>query len=86
MSIMMNLQIAKWGNSLAVRIPAEYVRQIGAKEGDQLVAHLGTDGALNLSLPSRWSRKAFARELAHDAKALPMGTSVMEQLRQEARY
>ncbi len=82
---MMNLQIAKWGNSLAVRIPADYVRQIGAKEGDQLQAHLGADGALNLR-PTRWSRKAFAQELARDSKTLPMGTSVMEQLRQEARY
>jgi antitoxin MazE len=83
---MMNLQIAKWGNSLAVRIPADYVRQIGVKEGDQLEAHLGADGALNLRPPSTWNRKAFAQELARDNKALPMGSSVMEQLRQEARY
>ena len=83
---MISLQIAKWGNSLAVRIPADYVRQIGVKEGDQLVAHLGADGALNLSPPSRWSRKAFAQELARNATTLPMGTSVIEQLRQEARY
>lgn len=82
---MMNLQIAKWGNSLAVRIPADYVRQIGIKEGDRLQAHLGADGALNLR-PVRWSRKAFAQELARDSQALPMGTSVMDQLRQEARY
>ena len=83
---MMNLQIAKWGNSLAVRIPADYVRQIGVKEGDQLEAHLGVDGALNLRPPAKWNRKAFAQELARDSKALPMGSSVMEQLRQEARY
>ena len=82
---MMKLQIAKWGKSLAVRIPADYVRQIGIKEGDQLQAHLGVDGALNLR-PAQWSRKAFAQELARDSKALPMGTSVMEQLRQQARY
>ena len=82
----MNLQIAKWGNSLAVRIPADYVRQIGVKEGDLLVAQVGADGALNLRPPAQWCRKAFAQELAHDAKALPMGSSVMEQLRQEARY
>ena len=81
----MKLQIAKWGNSLAVRIPADYVRQIGIKEGDQLQAHLGADGALNLR-PAQWSRKAFAQELARDSKALPMGASVMEQLRQQARY
>jgi antitoxin MazE len=82
---MMNLQIAQWGNSLAVRIPADYVRQIGVKKGDQLQAHLGADGALNLR-PAPWSRKAFAQELARHTQALPMGASVMEQLRQEARY
>jgi antitoxin MazE len=84
-SNMMNLQIAKWGNSLAVRIPADYVRQIGVKEGDHLQAHLGADGALNLRA-ANWSRKSFAQELARDNKTLPMATSVMEQLRSEARY
>jgi antitoxin MazE len=28
------MQVAKWGNSLAVRIPADVVRQLGLKEGD----------------------------------------------------
>lgn len=86
MTAMMNLQVAKWGNSLAVRIPADYVRQIGVKAGDQLEAHLGADGALNLKPPAKWSRKAFAAEIARDNKLLPLGSSVMEQLRQEARY
>ena len=83
---MMNLQIAKWGNSLAVRIPMEYVRQIGIKEGDQLEAHLGADGGLNLKPPAKWSRQAFVQELLRDNKTLPAGTSVMDQLRSEARY
>lgn len=82
---MMNLQIAKWGNSLAVRIPADLVRQIGIKEGDQLEAHLGVDGALNLR-PAQWSRKAFAEELMQTREGFPMGASVMEMLRSEARY
>lgn len=82
---MTSLQIAKWGNSLAVRIPADYVRQIGVKEGDELEARIGADGALNLR-PARWSRKAFAAELGRERKMLPMGTSVMEELRREARY
>ena len=30
------MQVAKWGNSLAVRLPAELVRQLGLKEGDQI--------------------------------------------------
>ena len=82
---MMTLQIAKWGNSLAVRIPADYVRLIGVKEGDQLQAHLGIDGALNLRA-ANWSRKSFAQELSTGNTELPMGTSVMEQIRSEARY
>jgi antitoxin MazE len=85
MTIMMNLQIAKWGNSLAVRIPVDYVRQIGVKEGDQLQAHVGTDGTLHLR-PAKWSRQSFAKELARSSAVMPMGTSVMEQLRSEARY
>ena len=82
---MLNLQISRWGNSLAVRIPADYVRQIGVKEGDRLSATVGADGALNLR-PSHWSRKAFAQELARDSKFIPMSTSVMEKLHEDARY
>ena len=82
---MMNLQISKWGNSLAVRIPADYVRQLGVKAGDRLSATVGADGALNLR-PLNWSRQDFAQKLARDIKNIPMGTSVFEQLRDEARY
>lgn len=28
--------IAKWGNSLAVRLPAAIVRELGLKEGDRI--------------------------------------------------
>ena len=30
------MQVAKWSNSLAVRLPAELVRKLGLKEGDQI--------------------------------------------------
>jgi antitoxin MazE len=30
------MQVAKWGNSLAVRLPAELVRELGLKEGDEI--------------------------------------------------
>jgi len=38
------MQIAKWGNSLAVRLPVDLVRELGLNEGDQidLVADDGT--------------------------------------------
>jgi len=30
------MNVAKWGNSLAVRLPADLVRELGLKEGDQI--------------------------------------------------
>jgi antitoxin MazE len=30
------MRVARWGNSLAVRLPSDLVRKLGLKEGDQL--------------------------------------------------
>ena len=30
------MQVSRWGNSLAVRLPARLVRELGLKEGDQI--------------------------------------------------
>jgi antitoxin MazE len=35
------MKVSKWGNSLAVRIPAEIVAKLGLKEGDELVEQPG---------------------------------------------
>jgi antitoxin MazE len=35
----MKLQVAKWGNSLAVRLPRELVDRLGLKEGDTIDAN-----------------------------------------------
>lgn len=81
----MNLHIAKWGNSLAMRLPADLVRRFGLRDGDSVEAQLTADGALTIR-PANWSRRAFAAELAASRQALPMGRSVIEELRREARY
>jgi len=76
----MKLRVAKWGNSLAVRIPAEYVRQLSIKEGDRLDVRLAADGGLTYR-PRTWNRKAFALELAAARETMSMGTSVMDDVR-----
>ncbi|WP_172327490.1 AbrB/MazE/SpoVT family DNA-binding domain-containing protein [Mangrovicoccus sp. HB161399] len=38
------MQIAKWGNSLAVRLPAELVRELGLREGDDIELVAGDAG------------------------------------------
>jgi antitoxin MazE len=79
------LQIAKWGNSVAMRLPAELVRRFGLRDGDTVQARLTADGALAIR-PAGWSRRAFAAELAEAREALAMGLPVIEELRREARY
>jgi len=81
----MDLQVAKWGNSLALRIPAEVVRRLGLREGATVEAQLTVDGSLSIR-PAQWSRKAFAIELTAAHDSMPMSESVMEQLRSGARY
>ena len=81
----MNLQVAKWGYSLAMRLPADVVRRFGLREGDSVDAQLTIDGALTIR-PAEWNRRAFAAELDAARVGLPLGTSVMDELRQSARY
>lgn len=82
---MMNLHIARWGNSLALRIPADYARRAGIKEGDSIEAGLTVDGGIALR-PARWNRKQFAQELARTRDSMPPGSSVIDELRRGARY
>lgn len=81
----MDLPISKWGNSLALRIPSAVVRKLGLRDGDTVRAELMADGALAIR-PAGWSRAAFAEELDQARAGLPMGSSVIEALRQGARY
>jgi antitoxin MazE len=37
------MQVAKWGNSLAVRLPAAVVEALELKEGDQIEIHVAGD-------------------------------------------
>ena len=83
--IMALLLVSKWGNSLAVRIPTEFTKHANLKDGDQLEVHIGVDGSLCLQKNS-WDRKAFATELSKAQESLPMGSSMIDALRDQARY
>jgi antitoxin MazE len=39
-------QLAKWGNSLAVRIPVRVLERARLQEGDELMLAVGKDGAI----------------------------------------
>jgi len=81
----MDLQVTKWGNSLALRIPSEVVRRLGLREGSTVEAQLTVDGSLSIR-PAQWNRKAFALELTEARSAMPMSEPVIEEQRSGARY
>lgn len=43
------MQVAKWGNSLAVRIPAVVVEALGLVEGAEVEVRVANDGAFELN-------------------------------------
>jgi antitoxin MazE len=51
------MQIAKWGNSLAVRLPASVVDALQLKEGDDIEIHVETERSFAVA------RSATAAEL-----------------------
>ncbi|MGK6356821.1 AbrB/MazE/SpoVT family DNA-binding domain-containing protein [Sphingomonas sp. DT-207] len=55
------MQVAKWGNSLAVRIPADVARELGLKEGDEIELRALDDGELALITERQRREAAIAR-------------------------
>lgn len=51
------MQVSKWGNSLAIRLPAAVVEALGLKEGDQIEIHVAGRRAFEIG------RTPGAREL-----------------------
>jgi len=82
----LRLTVAKWGNSLAVRLPAESARRLGVGEGDTLTAQVSSDGRLILAREGRAIGKVQVRRLRRFLDQQRETTPVVEQMRREARY
>ncbi len=79
--------VSKWGNSLAVRLPARSAKRIGVGEGDTLIGEIAPDGRLILTPEGRAIGKAEIRRMrefvAHQKKET---APVVEGMRKGARY
>lgn len=82
----MRLQIGKWGNSLAVRLPTALTQKALLKEGDVLDAEIEPDGTLHLSPAHGFDKSAFLAQLDQLHQCLPRTESVIDLMRQEQRY
>jgi len=66
------MQVAKWGNSLAVRIPADVARELGIKEGDEIQL-CALDQNQVAVITERQRRRAAIEELRKLRWPLPEG-------------
>lgn len=86
----MRLQVAKWGNSLAVRLPVECLRAAGLKEGDEVEAQITPIGEIRL-VPTRvFDKPAFLARLNKLHARLPVqqesAGELIRRMRDEDRY
>ncbi len=82
----MELTVSKWGNSLALRLPAESAKRIGVGEGDTLVAEITADGRLVLAAEGGAIGKIEARRLRRFLERQKETAPVVADLRRAARY
>ncbi|MDM7938558.1 MAG: AbrB/MazE/SpoVT family DNA-binding domain-containing protein [Cyanobium sp. CZS 48M] len=78
--------IRRWGNSLAVRLPADCLRQAGLREGDQIEIVVGPDGRLSLEPVERLERFTLVAELRQPQTTMPLTPSVIEDCRISERW
>lgn len=66
------MQVSRWGNSLAVRLPKALVDQLGLKEGDELSVVAVKPGTIEVETRENERRRALERMAARNW-TLPKG-------------
>lgn len=82
----MRLQLAKWGNSLAIRLPKECVLAAGLREGDAIEAEVTSVGEIKLTPAQSFDKAAFLSRLRKLRARMPMTATTVETMRREDRY
>ena len=67
------VQVSKWGNSLAIRLPASVVEALNLKEGDEIEIHVAGERAFDIARDQSRERalqriRAFRKTLPADWK------------------
>jgi antitoxin MazE len=83
----MELQVGKWGNSLAIRLPSALAKQAGLCEGGRVRAEVGAGRELRLvssgPAANSTSRAALADTLVKMHQDWPMGRPVVRWMRDQ---
>ena len=71
---------------MAVRLPADCLRQAGLQEGDHIEIVVGEDGPLNFKPLRQLDRSALAAELRQLRATMPLSPAVIEDCRAPERW
>jgi len=82
----MQSNIARWGNSLAVRLPSEQIKALGLREGAAVEVTLTPAGEIRIAPLQPFDKTAFIKRLKAAQARMPESDSVIGILRGEARY
>lgn len=66
------MQVSKWGNSLAVRLPAKLVQELGLKEGDEVEIRRAADQSA-LEIARKDSKEEIFARLRQLRGTMPAG-------------
>jgi antitoxin MazE len=65
------MQVSKWGNSLAVRLPVQVVKALDLKEGDDIEIHVAGEKSFVVERDEK--RKHALQQLQRLRRPLPAG-------------
>ena len=82
----LELTVSKWGNSLAVRLPAESAKQLRVSEGDTLIAEVAAGGRLILAPEGSAINRAAVRGLRRFVGRQKETAPVVADMRRDGRY
>jgi antitoxin MazE len=60
------MQVFRWGDGLAVRLPKALVEELGLKEGDELNVVAAGQGTIEVETRDEQRRRALERLAAHN--------------------
>jgi antitoxin MazE len=68
------MKVSKWGNSLAIRLPAELVEKLGVKEGDEIYTIPGMAEDSAVTIVRKKTRREALDRLAEIRKTVQWPT------------
>jgi antitoxin MazE len=81
----MELQVGKWGNSLALRLPAQVVRKLRLHEGARVELQV-QEGKATLTAAPVFDKAGYLAEVRALTQRMPEGEPVVRHMRDTDRY